>query len=109
MKQVKLTHEERLILQKLSNQQLAFLKEIEDRGLSTLKDIVNILIDIEKNIFFSVDESKFSQDALYAQHAYARGGIARLTTLLRIIAGSEQEALIRENERKKRQEEKHED
>ena len=105
MKQVKLTNEERLILQKLTNEQINFLKSIDEKGLTTLKQIVNTLIDIEKNIFFGTEGSKLTPDGLYAKHAYARGGIARLTTLLRIIAGSEHESSLREEERKKRKEE----
>jgi len=105
-KQIKLTHEENLILRKLTHTQLGFLKRIrEDKDFDTLKGIVNTLIDVEKNIFFGEDGSKLTPDGLYAKHAYARGGIARLTTFLRLMAGSELESMRREDERQKKKEE----
>lgn len=104
-KVLKLTNEERQILEKLNNTQISFLKKIyRDKDFVTLKDIVNILIDIEKNVFFGTDGSKLTRSGLFAKHAYARGGIARLATLLRIMAGSELESERRENERKKKNE-----
>lgn len=104
MKQVKLNNEERLILQKLSIEQLQFFKKLaSDKNFSSLKEVVNILIDVEKNIFFATNESKLTPDTLFAQHAYARGGIGKLTTLLRIIVSAEYELEVRENERLKRQ------
>lgn len=102
-KEIKLSQEERIILRKLSNPQLYFLKRIVlDKDFQTLVDIVNVLIDNEKNIFFKEDETQDEPVVLYAKHAYARGGIARLTTFLRLIVGSEKEIMEREIERKKR-------
>lgn len=102
---IRLSNEERGILERLSSEQIQFLNKIvSDNEFRTLKEIVNLLIDVEKNLFFKIDEAKFEPMTLYADHAYVRGGIAKLTTLLHIIAGSEHEALRREEERKKRKE-----
>lgn len=101
---MRLNNEERIILQKLSIEQLQFFKKLaSDKDFSTLKDVVNVLIDVEKNIFFATNEAKGTPDTLYAQHAYARGGIGKLTTLLRIIVAAEYEIDLRENERLKKQ------
>ena len=106
MKVLKLTHEERQILQKLTSNEIGFLKRIyKDSEFVTFKKIVNTLIDVEKNIFFGEDGSKLTPEGLYSKHAYARGGIARLTTFLRLMAGAEEESARRENERKKQKEE----
>ena len=102
-KQVKLSNEERQILSKLSNPQLLFLKRVaEDKEFQTLRDIVNVLIDVEKNIFFGENEASLTSEVLYAKHAYARGGIAKLVTLIRLLVGSSDELSVREEERKKR-------
>ena len=105
-KEVKLTNEERMILRKLSNPQLFFLKGIaEHKDFLTLPGIVNVLIDTEKNIFFADDETQNTPEVLYAKHAYARGGIAKLTIFMRLIVGAQQEISYREAERIKRQKE----
>lgn len=105
MKKQVLTIEEQRMLQKLNLTQLYFLKRIKnDKDAETFKQIVNMLIDIEKNIFFG--ENEISRDDLFAKHAYARGGIGKLTTLFRIIQGSEAELDRREAERKKKKDEK---
>lgn len=102
-KQMRLNNEERIILQKLSNDQLQFFKKLaSDKEFTALKEVVNVLIDVEKNIFFATNESKVTPDTLFAQHAYARGGIGKLTTLLRIIVAAEYELEIRGNERLKK-------
>jgi hypothetical protein len=102
-KQIPLNNEERRILAKLTNTQLQFFSKLsQDKDFSTLKDVVNLLIDVEKNIFFATNESKETPDTLYALHAYSRGGIAKITTLVRIIVASSYEIEARENERLKR-------
>lgn len=104
MKKFALTNEERLILHKLSNEQLLFFKKLaSDKDFYTLKEVVNILIDIEKNVFFGVNEAKIDPQKLHAQHAYARGGIGKLTNLLRLIVAADHELQYRENERVKNQ------
>jgi hypothetical protein len=104
MKQpLRLSSEEQHILRKLTTEQIAFLKTIKnDKNFATLKTIVDILIDTEKNLFFGENEGKYTPDTLYAKHAYARGGIGKITSFLRIIIASEQESLHREEERKKK-------
>lgn len=103
-KPIKLTNEERIILTKLSAAQLEFFSKLrEDKDFFVLTDVINSLIDIEKNIFFKEDESKVDPMVLYAQHAYSRGGIAKLIALVHIIVGAEQELQSREKERLDRQ------
>jgi len=97
---MKLTGEERALLSKLSKEQLAFLAGIaDDKEFSTLQDIVNYLMDHEKNVFFA--EKEVDPAALAIDHAFARGGIAKLVMLLHIIGGSKHEIAKREEERKK--------
>lgn len=102
-KTIRLSNEARIILKKLSTPELTFLKSIkEDKGFSTFSEIVNTLIDLEKNQFFGDNESAYENPVWQARHAYARGGVAKLILLTNIIvaAGSELEA--REEERKKK-------
>lgn len=106
-KQLRLSHEATMILRGLDTPQLHFLNSLrQDKDFSTFSEIINLLIDTEKNMFFGEDESKYSEGVWQARHAYARGGIAKLIMLTQIIIGSEIELNYREGERKKRQQEK---
>lgn len=92
-----------MILEKLENTQLSFLTKIKhDKEFATFKEIINILIDVEKNSFFGDDESKYDNHVWQARHAYARGGIAKLILFMNIMVGSEMEFNRRESERKKK-------
>lgn len=103
MAELRLSNESRLILSKLDISQLSFLSSIKlNKDFQTFQDVVNLLIDIEKNSFFGDDESKYENPVWQARHAYARGGIAKLIMLLNIIVGAEVEMQRREQERKKR-------
>lgn len=105
MKQIVLSLEEKQILQSLTIKQLHFLKKVyTDNEFDTLKAVANFVIDVEKNIFFAQQETKYSPDVLYAQHAFARGTVGGITKLLHIFAGAEAELIRREKERKKRKE-----
>jgi hypothetical protein len=103
MKPYRLSLEELKLLQHLSNEQLSYFSDI---GVSAkfqyFKDLVNYLIDQEKDIFFVEDESRFDDSTWKAKHAYARGGIAKLVKLIHIIYGSNGELMRRDEERKKK-------
>lgn len=102
-KQLRLSNEIKMILKGLSAPQLAFLSGIkDDKDFQTFADIVNTLIDIEKNSFFGDDESKYESSVWQARHAYSRGGVAKLIMLLHIVMGAQQEMISREQERKKK-------
>lgn len=98
-KPVTLSGEEKAILLKLSNDQLRVLSQFkETAAFIALTDVINMLIDIDKNIFFSLNEGKIEPVALACEHAYVRGGIAKNITLQRIIHGCEYELRRRDKE-----------
>lgn len=102
MKQVRLTLEAQAVIKKMDNDQLSYLSSIGTSSkFQIFKDLVNLLIDQEKNMFFGDDESKYDDSTWRSKHAYARGGIAKLIMLIHIIYGSQAELNRREEERKK--------
>lgn len=87
---MKLNWEERQLLSKLTKEQLLYLISIaDDKEFPVFTKIVNYLIDHEKNIFFGSKE--FSKDKLATEHAFSRGGIAKLIMFLHIMAGAKSE------------------
>jgi hypothetical protein len=95
---MKLTADERVILGKLSKEQLIFLSQFSDeKNYQTLVQIANFFIDIEKNLFFK--ETRFTQEQLAAEHSFARGSVAGITKFVHVIAASKQE-LARRNPKK---------
>ena len=89
MKTVPISNEERVILKSLEVEQLQFLSKLKDDvQFQTFKDIVNFLIDLEKDQFFGEDESKYSETVWQAKHAYARGGVGKLIMMLHVIYAS---------------------
>lgn len=101
MKKLKLSFEEQTILRRLSREQLAFLQELsEHKHFAVLTDVINFLIDQEKNVFFS--EREVDPMKLAVLHHFSRGGIAKLVMLVHLIVGAKHELAIREKERKKR-------
>lgn len=98
---LKLSIEEKLLLEKLPLAHLQFFRALsEDKNFPLLKDLVNYLINDEKNFVLGLN-TKNPNEALY-EIAYARGGIKILRKLVEIILGSKQEIANREEERKKR-------
>jgi hypothetical protein len=98
---MKLNYEERLLLGKLTKEQLIYLSSLaENKEFDVFRQIVNYLIDQEKNIFFSSKE--YDKDKLAADHAFSRGGIAKMVMFLHIIAGSKAELDHRSKETKKK-------
>lgn len=101
-KQLRLTIEELAMLKKFDNDALQFFAEIKDhKSFPVFVDLVNTLIDMEKNLFFGEDESRYTETVWQAKHAYARGGIAKLIQFLHIIMGANTELTRRDQERKK--------
>lgn len=81
---MKLTAEERQLLEKLSKSQLIYLSGLaEDKDFPVLTDITNFFINVEKNKFFGENET--TEEALTIKHAFARGNVAGLVKLLHII------------------------
>ena len=96
-KEVKLSIEEKALLRKCSNQTLISLSAIaEGKDLPSLKKVVNYIIDLEKNIFFGEKEENY--ELLAVRHAFARGGVSKLASFLRIIVGSTHELVTRKKD-----------
>jgi hypothetical protein len=97
-KDVSLNIEEKALLYHLGKEELVKLVLMgESKGFPVMVDLVNKLIDQEKNIFFG--EKAFTAERLYYLHAYSSGGIAKLISLMRVIVGAKKE--LREREGKK--------
>ena len=98
---MRLNYEERLLLSKLTKEQLLYLISIaDDKEFIVFTQIINYLIDQEKNIFFGTKE--FDKDKLAADHAFSRGGIAKLVMFMHIIAGAKSELGRRGKETRKK-------
>lgn len=95
---MKLTTEERKILEGLEVTGLRFLARIsEDKDFESFRKIINHLIDVEKNIVFGLTED----DKLKTEHAFARGKVAGHIQTAKIIMGARGEI---ERRNKKREE-----
>ena len=80
----------------MSEKQLLFFSDLAKQPLfPEFVNLVTMMIDQEKNIFFL--EKEFDPQQLASAHAYSRGGVAKLRQLIRIIGLSEQELLRRHN------------
>lgn len=102
---MKITNEERKILEGLPTSGLRFLSKIaEDKDFESLKKIIEGLVDYEKNRTFSLIEN----DKLLLEHAYARGRVAGYIETLKLIMGSRAEIERREEERQKQVEKRKE-
>lgn len=87
---MKLTLEEKQLLERLTKEQLIYLSQLaENKDFPTLTAITNFFIEIEKNKFFGENET--TEEALTIKHAFARGSVAGLVKLLHIIGGSKVE------------------
>ena len=77
---------------------MSFLTEVaEHKNFGVFIDIVNLVIDQEKNIFFKKNEIEPAKLAVL--HSYSRGGIARLVNLIHIIGGAKKELERRSKKR----------
>ena len=94
MKIVRLSAEERAIVTRLSLEQLQFLTDLgENPKFHLLVEIIDNLIDHEKNIFFS--EREIEPGKLAVLHSFSRGGIAKLAMLVHIIGAARVELTSR--------------
>lgn len=97
MKVARISAEEKAILTRMTLDQLRFLDELADlKDFHMLIDIVNDLIDHEKNIFFS--EREIQPEKLAVLHAFSRGGIAKLAMLIHIIGSAKAELSVRKKD-----------
>lgn len=98
---MKLNFEERLLLSKLTKEQLLYLISIaDDKEFEVFTQIVNYLIDQEKNIFFA--EKEYDPVKLAASHAFSRGGIAKIVMFLHIMVGAKSELQRRSDKTRKK-------
>ncbi len=89
-KAVKLSMEQQSVLALATISQLKFFAELaRHKSFSELTRFVNKIIDREKNLFFGSNE--YDRDKLALDHAFTRGGIGMLVTLLKLIAASPHE------------------
>lgn len=93
-KQMSLSNEEAAILSKLAVEELLLLNELKHSGnlYMAILNMVNIIIDIEKNYAFALRED---QD-LSPKHAYSRGKAAFGIEIMRLINGAQIELSRRE-------------
>jgi hypothetical protein len=97
---MRLTSDERALLEKLSNDELRFLSQFsEEKNYTILVKIANYFIDIEKNQFFK--ETKFTNEELAHEHSFARGSVAGITKFVHVIAASKQELARRDKKNDK--------
>ena len=90
MKDIALSAEQRLLLEKLSVRQLEFFSEIaQNKNFPEFAKVINLIIDIEKNKFFG--ENEYDEKRLVLDHSFSRGGAAMLVRLLRLISVSQHE------------------
>jgi DNA-binding MurR/RpiR family transcriptional regulator len=94
---MKLTPQQRKILEKFSVGGLRFLAKIaEDKDFESLRAVVDYLIDVEKNVVFGLPEDKL----LATEHAYSRGKVGGLIEALTLIMSARGELERREQKRK---------
>lgn len=90
MKKMRISLIDQRILSACSMELLGFLVDIsQHRSFPELKKLINLMIDAEKNVFFT--QKEYDPDVLMTDHAFARGGVAKLTALIHIIGAAEQE------------------
>lgn len=101
-KQIRLSDEEMKLLRSLSNEQLRMFRELREQPVFlALHDLVNAMIDYEKEYVFSLNEGGMSPTDFVLKHAFSRGQAAIGPRILRLITGSGIELLRREKEREK--------
>lgn len=94
---MKLSQQEKKILEQFSVEGLRFLSRIaEDKDFKSLQAVVDYLIDVEKNIVFGLPEDKL----LATEHAYSRGKVAGLIQAIKLIMSARGELERREEKRK---------
>lgn len=104
-KPVVLSGEERNVLRQLNNEQLRLLVQLKDRAeFQAIIDLVNLMIDIDKNYFFRENEGAMEPVQLALKHAYRRGASARGIEITRMIQGASSEILQREEATRKMKE-----
>lgn len=104
-KVVKLSNEELSALMQLDNDQLRALRDLRDtKAFLAMHDLVNVLIDYEKNYLFSINERRMTPTELALKHAYSRGLCGAGAKLLRLITASQGELARREEAKKKQKE-----
>ncbi len=105
IKKVTLSVEEWQVLKKLSNEQLRLLANFKDMAeFQALVDLANVMIDIDKNYFFSENEATIEPITLALKHAYLRGASARGVVINRLIASANSELKRREEVTRKMKE-----
>ncbi len=93
-KPVALTAEEAKLLSQLPIESLKILVEIKESGrlFVVVSDIVNRVIDIEKNYIFGLGENQ----NLQSEHAFSRGKAAFGASFIKLIMGAGSELARRE-------------
>jgi hypothetical protein len=96
-KEIALNNEEISLLNSFKHDFLVRLGEIADhKSFNSLIYLANLMIDQEKNIFFT--EKEMDKDKLAVTHAYSRGGIAKIMSFLRIIQGAKKKVMQKEGD-----------
>lgn len=86
-------------MKKLSRDVIIGLVAMADcSGFESTQALVNTMIDFKKNIFFGENET--DKDKLFVDHAYARGEVAGMLSILRLCMAAKQELRVREGKEK---------
>jgi selenocysteine-specific translation elongation factor len=97
---MRLSSEEKELLQKLPLRSLHFFKKIaNDIEFKSFTEVSNHLIDLEKNQFFK-EGIEHEPVKLAIDHAFSRGGIAMIVKYLHLIMAAQHEISRREELRK---------
>lgn len=93
----RLSREEQILLSHCSIELLSLFVDLSrHQSFAELKKLINNIIDMEKNYFFT--EQEFDEKQLFVRHAFARGSVASLTKLMHLIGSAEHERSKRKEE-----------
>ena len=103
---MKFTLEEQSFMKRLDVDTLRFFMDIKDhKSWTKMVDFFTKYNDIVKEAFFETNELNMTEENLKARHAYSRGQISALVTVIRLFSGASQELKKREEEYEKRKQE----
>lgn len=102
MAKLRLSLEEQGLLKNIDQETLVFFSQLKDhKKFQGLIDLIFLLIDLEKNTFFSGNIND-NDENLLKRYSFARGTVAGLLMLRNIILGANYELQKRDEARRKK-------
>jgi len=99
---IKLSIEDQAILHKLNNDQLRFLLELDEhKDNRVFIEIINLLIDREKEISFQKSIRDYNPQKIYGLHAMSQGIVTAYVNFFHLVKGARLELDRRSKESKK--------